>query len=127
MKKPTEERLIILGEKLRKLRIRHGLTQDDVAFQLSMDRSSISKYEHGVLEPPISVSRKFAKMYNVKLDYFINNESSVIEFNDGTSKEEDDDELPFAKLTKEEKMLVLKMRLMTKEQKEEIANLINKN
>lgn len=116
----------MLGERLKKLRVRHGLTQDDVAFQLSMDRTSISKYEHGVLEPPISVSRKFAKMYNIGLDYLIGNELNLIVLNDGDSTG-DDDVLPFAKLTKEEKMLILKMRLMTKEQKEEIENLINNN
>jgi len=126
MEKATDERLIMLGERLKKLRVRHGLTQDDVAFQLSMDRTSISKYEHGVLEPPISVSRKFAKMYNIGLDYLIGNELNLIVLNDGDSTG-DDDVLPFAKLTKEEKMLILKMRLMTKEQKEEIENLINNN
>jgi len=126
MEKATDERLIMLGERLKKLRVRHGLTQDDVAFQLSMDRTSISKYEHGVLEPPISVSRKFAKMYNIGLDYLIGNELNLIVLNDGDSTG-DDDVLPFANLTKEEKMLILKMRLMTKEQKEEIENLINNN
>ena len=122
MKKTADERLVLIGERLKSLREKHRLTQNDVAFQLSMDRTSISKYEHGILEPPIAVSRKFAKMYNISLDYLIGNDSTVVEFNDDGS--DGDDVLPFANLTKNEKMLILKMRLMSNEEKAEIESFI---
>ena len=71
-----------LGKKLLNLRKEYKMTQNDVAEILGMSRTSFSKYENGIANPPLQVLRKIAAIYNVGLEYLIFDENTLIRLND---------------------------------------------
>lgn len=102
------------GEKLKELRIFYNMTQDDIAELLDMSRTSFSKYENGAANPPLNVLRKLSAIYNVPIEYLIHDEVTSITLNDGGNDEEPDLEAAlrgFSDLTRDEKMLIMKLRL----------------
>ncbi len=59
-----------LGNKLRALRRTHDLTQKEVAKQLSIDPSTLSKYENNQRQIPKDILDKFALLYQISPDEF---------------------------------------------------------
>ena len=51
----TDKEKSNIGKKLKKMRTELGLTQDDIAEVLSMNRTTFSKYENGAAVPPVNV------------------------------------------------------------------------
>ena len=117
-----------LADKLKELRKNFCMTQDDIAELLDMSRTTFSKYENGAANPPLSVLRKLSAIYNVPIEYLIHDEpSSKMIFNSGTEDKVPEEESAFqyfSQLTKEERMLILKLRLMKKEKKAELIRKI---
>lgn len=64
----------IIGKNLAELRKKNNMTQREVAFKLDFSDKSVSKWESGESMPSVDVLCKLAKLYNVKLDYFVNEE-----------------------------------------------------
>ena len=117
-----------LSEKLKELRKRACMTQDDIAEVLDMNRTSFSKYENGAATPPLAVMRKLAKIYSVPLEYLIHDEQPFYVFKESTEddvrREKSDDVFNFAQLTPAERKLIMKMRLMSEDKKKEIFSTI---
>lgn len=67
-----------LGEKLRQVRRKLGLTQDEMVEHLSLPeeilQTSISQYERGKIEPPIFVLLRYADVANVWLEVLLRDE-----------------------------------------------------
>ncbi|MBP3939220.1 MAG: helix-turn-helix transcriptional regulator [Clostridia bacterium] len=123
---------LVLADKLKNLRKSFGMTQDDIAELLDMSRTSFSKYENSAAVPPLKVLRKLSAIYNVPLEYLIHDEQpGVLRFNsnnDNEIPEIDGDSLKyFTQLTHEEKILILKLRLMQSDKKKEIIDAIENN
>lgn len=59
-----------LHEKLKALRLRNHLTQQDIADKLGVTRSTVSNFEIGRRKPEVDVLEKLAAIYNVDLNYF---------------------------------------------------------
>lgn len=60
------------GEKIKKLRIDLGWTQEFVANKLQISIPALSRYESGKYEPKsLSIVSDFAKLYNVTTDYLL--------------------------------------------------------
>lgn len=119
----------VLGKKLKELRVGYKMTQEDIAHVLGMSRTSFSKYENGASNPPLAVMRKLAAIYKVKLDYLIYDDEAVLILNDGKNTEEPDlncSITSFSDLNHDEKMMIMKMRLMSSEHKKEIKTMIDK-
>lgn len=55
---------------LRTLRTRLGLTQEYVASQIHVDRTTYSGYENGTYEPSLTTLKLLSKIYGVQLQYF---------------------------------------------------------
>lgn len=103
-----------VGEKLKNLRQHYKMTQDDIAELLSMSRTSFSKYENGAANPPLNVLRKLSAIYKVPIEYLIHDEQTNLVFNDEKNTDEPNIENAvnyFSDLTREEKMLIMKLRL----------------
>ncbi len=62
------------NEKLIKLRKERGMTQEDLAFQMSVSRQSVSKWEVGEFEPDFAKLKELSKIFNVRIDYLLNEE-----------------------------------------------------
>ena len=57
------------NERMKELRIQHGLRQADIAELLNTTQKQISKYETGRQTMGTDKFLKLAKYYNVSLDY----------------------------------------------------------
>ena len=58
-----------IGKRLRKLRIEHNLTQNEVSILTGIKRSSIASYELNEQLPPVDKLIQLANLYKVSLDY----------------------------------------------------------
>ena len=58
-----------LGLLLRQLRKTKGLTQEQLADKVHLDKSTISKYESNFQMPTLETMIEFAAIFNVSLDY----------------------------------------------------------
>lgn len=54
----------IFGDNLRIIRHEKGMTQKEVAEMLGIDRTTYTKYETGVTEPPFCTIKAIAEIYN---------------------------------------------------------------
>ena len=70
-----------ISQKLYSLRIDNDTTQEELAKILGVDRKTISRAETGTTEPKIELLIKYAKHYNVSLDYIcdLTNQPKTIE------------------------------------------------
>lgn len=61
----------MLGERLFDLRKDAGLTQDELAAILNINKHSISSYERDKSEPPDAIKIEIARFFHVSVDYLI--------------------------------------------------------
>ena len=61
----------MFGELLRELRKDHGMTQADLAAELSFSPLTISAYERGRSMPDDATKVRIAQIFNVSLDYLL--------------------------------------------------------
>jgi transcriptional regulator with XRE-family HTH domain len=62
--------LEIIGQRLKQAREVVGYTQEEVAQKLGITKDELSLFESGRQNPPLSLLRKFAKLYGVLVSYF---------------------------------------------------------
>ena len=67
-----------IGKILRKLRIEHNLTQNEVSILTGIKRSSIASYELNEQLPPVDKLIQLANLYKVSLDYLCGLDNSEI-------------------------------------------------
>ena len=58
-----EEKLLVLGEEMRRMRTNMGLSQEKMAERLGTDFRVISRYESGQAEPGALLYRQIMNMY----------------------------------------------------------------
>lgn len=74
---------MVFAKKLKELRKEKGLTQEELASQLFVSRTLISKYESGAIYPTKENAEKIAQFFNVNLsDLIDSNETISIALND---------------------------------------------
>jgi len=61
----------MIGERLLELRKDAGLTQDDLAAILNINKHSISSYEREKSEPPDAIKIAIAQYFDVSVDYLL--------------------------------------------------------
>ena len=61
----------MLGKNLKELRIKKGVTQDDMAELLNIHQTTYSDYELGRLNIPISTLKELAVFFNTSVDYLL--------------------------------------------------------
>lgn len=57
--------MLSFGINLRTLRVQKNLSQQDIADRLSINRTTYTKWELGVLEPSLTMPLKLAEIYDV--------------------------------------------------------------
>ena len=65
------DRLIVIGERLKRARESLGLTQEDVATKLEIGRPRYSDIENGKRDVPLKDLYRFAEFYGRPIDYFV--------------------------------------------------------
>ena len=66
------------GEKIQKLRKEAGLSQEELSYQLGVSRQAISKWERDNGYPETEKIIRMRKIFNVTLDYLLNEEDTQI-------------------------------------------------
>lgn len=61
----------MIGERLLDLRNDAGLTQEELANVLKINKHSISSYERDKSEPPDAIKIAIARFFNVSVDYLL--------------------------------------------------------
>ncbi len=61
-----------LGENIKRLRQRQGLTQKDLATNLFISRQTISKWETGLSYPQVTILKSLAKVLKCSYDELLN-------------------------------------------------------
>lgn len=59
------------GERLRELREKNGLTQEELGEKINQKKANISKYETGRLQPSLETINLLAAIFNVTTDYLL--------------------------------------------------------
>lgn len=59
------------GEKLKELRQKHNLTQEELAEKIFVTRSAVSKYERGKGYPNVDGLRLISELFGVSVDYLL--------------------------------------------------------
>lgn len=65
--------------RLRELRESKHINQQKLAIDLNLTQAAISKYEHGLSEPDISMLKNIAEYFHVSVDYLIGFSNSPIQ------------------------------------------------
>lgn len=60
-----------IGARIKELRLRRGLTQDQIAEKLNMNRANFSHYERDTAVPPSEMLGKIADILNTSADYLL--------------------------------------------------------
>jgi len=66
-----------LGGKLREVRLRMDMTQEEVAKHLGTDSGAISRYERGLRDPSLLEILAFSRMSGVGIDILIDDKMSL--------------------------------------------------
>jgi len=67
----------LLGGRLKKLRVKYGLSQEQVATVLNIDRSAYAYYEHGRSSPSNRNLVTLAKIYGVSTDWILGYDEAI--------------------------------------------------
>jgi len=68
---------MMIGSKIKELRIKHNLTQEQLASKLYVTRNAISKWETNKGIPNIESIKSLAKNFNVSLEYLLSEEDII--------------------------------------------------
>lgn len=63
----------MIGENIKKYRLKNGLTQKDLADKLYVTSQAISRWEKEDVEPSISTITQMAKIFNISVDELVGN------------------------------------------------------
>ena len=63
--------MVFLVENLKKLRIKHKISQKQLADVIGVSQQSINKYENHNIEPDIDTLKSLANYFNTSIDYLV--------------------------------------------------------
>lgn len=109
----------MLADNLKALREKYNITQKQVADQLNIDRSTYSYYETGKSCPTLDTLIRLARIFNTTTDNLLDVSTAFHEKNKSFGSGHNID-----MLTGKETEHILKYRLLSKEQRDEIDKLI---
>lgn len=101
-------------EKLKKLRMERGLSQQALAEKFNLTQQSIYKYENGLAEPDIETLKNFAVFFGISIDY-------LVDVSDHSSI---DDMLTTLRPTEREVRLMQNFRYLTPEMQNSIELIV---
>lgn len=115
----------MLGDRLRAIRKEHGLTQQNIADVLGVDRTTYTVYEGGSITPSPATLVKLSQIYNVTVGYLIGVEENHPELRKIPEEKQREKLLssdPISLLKKEEKELLLYFRVLSDAEKHKIID-----
>lgn len=109
---------VTFGRNISKYRRQCGLTQQQVADILNLNRSTYTKYETGISEPSIEILKSIASIFDIDYNAALGFEGSGASFSDSDE--------PFAKLNYDEGILIGMFRTFDDEEKSLLWTLLRR-
>ena len=75
---------MILGKRLKELRKKEGMTQQDLGDLINVTKVSICCYEKGTRTPTLETLMDLAKVFNVDVNHFLGYDDYVVAENDSS-------------------------------------------
>ena len=113
-----------VGYKLKIIRLQNNLKQQHIADVLGITRSAYCSYEIGCRAVDLDTLVKISKFYNLPVDVFFENELDNA-FVQDDSYENDIETRFLSQLSRKEIDLIVKYRMMNKDDKKEIDDLVD--
>ena len=110
---------------LKIIRVQNELTQQQVADVLGVSRSAYCCYETGRRSPDVDTLIKLAKFYDVTIDKFVENCQVKYVYNDEFLEQQPEARY-MAQLTKEERDLIINLRISDDDVREDIFEYAHK-
>lgn len=83
----TQRQNEYIGNKIKELRITHHVTMKVLASILGVSMQQVAKYEKGTNKVGAAQLELIAKYFNIKIEYFYNNDASTVNPDIGGLKE----------------------------------------
>lgn len=74
-------------KKLKELRKSKNMTMEELANKVGVQKSSISLYENGKINPSLEVIKNIANIFNVSINYLLDDDLSTFSFKEEPPKE----------------------------------------
>ncbi len=107
-----------LGNKLHQLRCSMGFTQQDIADQINVDRSTYSNYERAVTEPDVKTLVMLAKILGVDAN-------ELLASGEDFSRVAEPESIPVYSLSKDEKSIIIRYRQLNRAQQKATSDFID--
>ena len=112
---------MLLNQRLKHFRTMSGLTQQQVADVLGLDRSTYAYYESGKTTPDIKSVNKLLKIFNISYyELMDETDPTTVSVSDPSVSDNDEDKLHIFDLSKSEKKLVIYFRVLSPNQQKEL-------
>lgn len=85
----------IFGERLRTLRLKHGMTQQALADKLCTERTTITGWELKGKEPDFDFVVDIADVFGVSIDYLFGRDAFLEKFQEMSNSNDADDTSPY--------------------------------
>ena len=117
---------MLLNQRLKHFRTTSGLTQQQVADVLGLDRSTYAYYESGKTTPDIKSVNKLLKIFNISYYELMEEpDPTVVNVADSDVQDDDEDKLHIYDLSKPEKRLVIYFRVLSPNQQKDLLKSIS--
>ena len=78
------------GLRIRELRIKYNMSQEELGSRIQRSKSVISSYENNLKIPPLLVLTDIASVFNVSLDYLVGIDKAEMVSIDGLTEQQKD-------------------------------------
>ena len=68
---------VIIGSKIKELRLKQGLTQEELSEKIGIDNKRLSRIETGVSLPSLKIAKELTKLFNLNFYELIENSSNA--------------------------------------------------
>ena len=117
---------MLLNQRLKHFRTTSGLTQQQVADVLGLDRSTYAYYESGKTTPDIKSVNKLLKIFNISYYELMDEpDPTTLSVSDPDEQNDDEDKLHIYDLSKPEKRLVIYFRVLSPNQQKDLLKSIS--
>ncbi len=96
---------IVLGDKIRNLRVSHKYTQEDLALKIKVSKSAIGMYEQNRRSPDLETLLKLSDIFEVSVDYLLGKDTHTTPSTNRSIPAEDDRLLKYFHKIKEAETL----------------------
>ena len=116
---------MLLNQRLKHFRTTSGLTQQQVADVLGLDRSTYAYYESGKTTPDIKSVNKLLKIFNISYyELMEEQDPTTVNVANDDSQDDEEDKLHIYDLSKPEKRLVIYFRVLSPNQQKDLLKSI---